>query len=84
MCVLFYSRYSLHVNNFFWFSILNKLNDDHFVISQTRRYHKLEHITNLPMSLTFLCVSLLNLLKNGFSWVSSILTSSMQTFIILA
>lgn len=44
-------------------------------------YHELE---DLPMSLTFFCVSLLNLLKNGFSWVSRILTSSMQTFIILA
>lgn len=41
-------------------------------------------LAGLPMSFTFFCVSLLNLLKNGFSWVSKILTSSMQTFIILA
>ena len=37
----------------------------------------------LPMSLTWLYASLLSFLKNGFSWVNRILTSSMETMIIL-
>lgn len=49
MCVLFYSKYSLHVKIFAWFSILNKLNDEHFVISQTRR---LTHVFDFPLCFT--------------------------------
>lgn len=40
-------------------------------------------VQRLPRSLAWLYVSLLSFLKNGFSWVNRILTSSNDTVMIL-